>query len=125
MSKMAAALEKRMRFQFECSVIEWKVPSRKDMLAHVVAEGGKKKITLPPGYSDFYTLRFLFHELTHVAAPGELAAFMDWEEDILECVAEANLMKYVIENPRIHEYWIQRLIDVGWVDQLRKRKRAK
>lgn len=122
MSKMSAALEKRLRFQMDCSIIQWKEPKKGGPLATVEADKGKKVICLPPGYSDIYTLRFLFHELTHVAAPGELSAFMDWEEDILEYVAEANLMKYVLENPRIHEFWIGKLVDAGWVDRLKKRR---
>ena len=124
MSKMAVSLEKRLRFQFECSVIHWKKP-KKDQFAHVSAENGKKVIDLPPGYSDDYTLRTLFHELSHVAIPGELSAFMDWEEDLLEKVVEPNLMAYVLSEPRLHEFWLSKLKEAGWVDRLKRRKEAK
>lgn len=122
-SKMSRMLEKRLRFQMDCSTIVWKVPKVGDYEATIDPVSGHHTIHLPPGYDDFYTLRFLFHELGHVAAPGELSAFHDWEEDILERVEEPQLMAYILANSRIHEYWLRRLREVGWVDQLKKAKR--
>lgn len=114
-----SSLEKRLRFQFDCSTIRWRHP-KDEMFASVVADSGRKVIDLPPGYDDWYTLRTLFHELCHVAVPGELAAFGKFEEPILERVLEPALMHYVMEHPRIHEAWLKRLRDSGWTEPKRK-----
>lgn len=124
MSMTPASLEKRLRFQMDCSTVRWVHP-KTDRFASVVSDKGKKTIDLPPGYDDFYTLRTLFHELGHVAAPGELAAFGNMEEDVIERVLEPRLMAYVLSHPRIHEFWLRQLREAGWVETLRKRKGAK
>jgi hypothetical protein len=104
----AANLEKRLRFSFECSTIKWRVP-KSDVFAHVDADKGQHVVVLPPGYDDNYTLRTLFHELCHVAIPGELGAFGAFEEDILIRVLEPALMQHVVDRPRKHAWWIKRL----------------
>jgi hypothetical protein len=114
MSMTPASLEKRLRFQMDCSTVRWKHP-KTERFASVVADKGMKSIELPPGYDDHYTLRTLFHELCHVAIPGELAAFGKFEEDILERVLEPRLMAYVLERPRVHEWWLKKLKEAGWV----------
>ena len=124
MSMTPASLERRLRFQFDCSTVRWVTP-KTDRFASVVADKGKKEIDLPPGYDDYYTLRTLFHELSHVAMPGELAAFGNMEEEVLERVIEPRLMAYVLSRPRIHEFWLAKLREAGWVSTLRKRKGAK
>jgi hypothetical protein len=119
----AASLEKRLRFQMDCSTIRWKDP-KTERFASVVADKGLKAIDLPPGYDDFYTLRTLFHELCHVAVPGELAAFGKFEEDVLERVMEPGLMAYVLARPRVHEWWLRKLRESGWVDALNKKRKG-
>jgi hypothetical protein len=101
-------LEKRLRFAFDCSEIRWTNP-KNTQFAAVTASAGKHIIYLPPGYDDDYTLRTLFHELCHVAIPGELGAFGSFEEDILLRVLEPRLMQYLVEKPRKHEWWLKQL----------------
>ena len=101
-------LEKRLRWAFECSTIVWRKP-KSDQFARVTADAGKKLIVLPPGYDDDYTLRTLLHELTHVAIPGELGAFGDFEEDILMRVLEPRIMQHLVECPRKHSWWLKKL----------------
>ena len=102
-----AALEKRMRFAFECSTIRWAKP-KDEQFAAVTADAGKKVILLPPGYDDDYTLR----ALCHVAIPGELGAFGVFEEDILMRVLEPRLMHHLVERPRKHAWWLRKLREV-------------
>lgn len=104
----AARLEKRLRYAFECSSIVWKKP-KNEQFAAVIADAGGKTIYLPPGYDDDYTLRTLLHELCHVAIPGELGAFGDFEEDILMRVLEPALMDYLVNHPRSHSWWLRKL----------------
>jgi hypothetical protein len=104
-------LEKRLRWAFECSTVVWKKP-KADQFARVTADAGKKLILLPTGYDDFYTLQTLFHELAHVAIPGELGAFGDFEEDILMRVIEPALMNHLTECPRKQAWWLKRLRDL-------------
>ena len=104
-------LEKRLRFAFECSTIRW-AHREDDQFAAVTADAGKKVIYLPPGYDDDYTLRTLFHELCHVAIPGELGAFGVFEEDILMRVLEPRLMNHLVERPRKHAWWLRKLREV-------------
>ena len=104
----AARLEKRLRYAFECSSIVWQKPKR-NQFAAVVADAGGKVIYLPPGYDDDYTLRTLLHELCHVAIPGELGAFGDFEEHILERVLEPQLMDHLTACPRKHAWWLRKL----------------
>ena len=101
-------LEKRLRYAFDCSTIVWKKP-KADTFASVTADAGAKVIHLPPGYDDDYTLRTLFHELCHVAVPGELGAFGEFEEDILMRVLEPRLMQHLVECPRKHSWWLKKL----------------
>jgi hypothetical protein len=103
-----ARLEKRLRYAFECSSIVWRTP-RAEQFAKIIADAGDKVISLPPGYDDDYTLRTLFHELCHVAIPGELGAFGVFEEDILMRVLEPRLMTYLVERPRKHAWWLKKL----------------
>ena len=104
-------LEKRLRFAFECSTVRWANP-KDDQFAAVTADAGQKVIYLPRGYDDDYTLRTLFHELCHVAIPGELGAFGDYEEDILMRVLEPRLMNHLVERPRKHAWWLRKLREV-------------
>lgn len=106
-----ARLEKRLRFAFECSTVRWKHP-KAEQFASVVADAGNKVIELPPGYDDDYTLRTLLHELCHVAIPGELGAFGDFEEDILMRVLEPRLMSHLVERPKKHSWWLKKLREV-------------
>lgn len=101
-------LEKRLRWALDCSIIVWRAP-KKNQFARVTADAGKKVIELPPGHDDFYTLRTLLHELCHVAVPGELGAFGDFEEDVIERVLEPRLMDYLLRNPRKQEFWLKKL----------------
>lgn len=101
-------LEKRLRFAFECSTIRWSQP-KNERFAAVTADAGQKVIILPPGCDDDYTLRTLFHELCHVAIPGELGAFGAFEEDILLRVLEPRLMHHLVERPRKHSWWLRKL----------------
>lgn len=103
-----ASLEKRLRFAFDCSTVRWKAP-KAEQFARVDADAGKKVISLPPGYDDDYTLRTLFHELCHVAIPGELGAFGVYEEDIIMRVLEPRLMHHLVERPRKHAWWLRKL----------------
>jgi hypothetical protein len=104
-------LEKRLRFAFECSTIVWAAPKH-DQFAAVLANAGEKTIYLPSGYDDDYTLRTLFHELCHIAIPGELGAFGVFEEDILLRVLEPRLMHHLVERPRKHAWWLRKLQEV-------------
>jgi hypothetical protein len=104
----ASRLEKRLRFAFECSTVMWANP-KDEQFAAITADAGKKVIYLPPGYDDDYTLRTLFHELAHVAIPGELGAFGEYEEDILLRVLEPSLMQHLVERPRKHAWWLRKL----------------
>jgi hypothetical protein len=107
-------LEKRLRFQLECSTIVWKKP-KSSAFASVTADAGKKRIVMPlahplgKSYDDWYLLQTLFHELAHVAVPGELGAFGNMEEDVLERVIEPRLMAWVVKRPRIHAWWLRKL----------------
>ena len=101
-------LEKRLRFAFECSTVRWANP-KDEQFAAITADAGKKVIYLPPGYDDDYTLRTLFHEIAHVAIPGELGAFGDFEEDILMRVIEPRLMHHLTECPRKQAWWLKKL----------------
>ena len=101
-------MEKRLRFAYECSTIRWKHP-KDDQFACVTPDAGKHLIELPPGFDDDYTLRTLIHELCHVAIPGELGAFGTFEEDILMRVLEPRMMHHLIERPRKHAWWLNRL----------------
>lgn len=101
-------LEKRLRWAFDCSAVRWKKP-RKEQFARVDADAGKKVITLPEGHDDDYTLRTLFHELCHVAIPGELGAFGKFEEDIILRVLEPRMMEWLVGHPRCHSWWLKKL----------------
>lgn len=103
-----ARLEKRLRFQLDCSRIVWK-RARRGQFAKVVAESGQNIIYLPPGHDDDFTLRTLLHELMHVAIPGELAAFGIFEEDILERVLEPRMMDHLLRHPAKQAWWLKRL----------------
>ena len=102
-------LEKRLRFQLDCSEVRWRKPKKDGTFAQVEADSGKKIIWLPPGFDDHYTLRTMFHELCHVAIPGELAAFGDFQEDVIERVLEPRLMEYMVRHPRSHSWWLKKL----------------
>lgn len=106
-----ASLEKRLRFAFECSTVVWSKP-KDEQFAAITADAGRKVIYLPPGYDDDYTLRTLFHELAHVAMPGELGALGDFEEDILLRVIEPRIMQHLVERPRKHAWWLKKLREV-------------
>jgi hypothetical protein len=101
-------LEKRLRFALECSTVKWSDP-KDNQFAAITADSGTNIIYLPPNYDDDYTLRTLFHELSHVAIPGELGAFGSFEEDILMRVIEPRLMQHLVERPRKHSWWLKRL----------------
>lgn len=103
-----ASLEKRMRFAFDCSRVVWKRP-KGDQFAAVTADKGSKVVYLPPGYDDDYTLRTLFHELCHIAIPGELGGFGTFEEDIIMRVLEPRLMAHLMDCPRKHSWWLRKL----------------
>ena len=104
-------LEKRLRFAFDCSTVVWKKP-KADTFASVTADKGTKVVYLPPGYDDDYTLRTLFHELCHIAIPGELGSFGDFEEDIIMRVLEPRLMAHLMDCPRKHAWWLKKLREV-------------
>jgi hypothetical protein len=102
------AVEKRLRLLFANSVVRFGKLKR-PTLACTTMEAGKHVITLPDGHDDFYTLRVLFHELIHLALPGELAAFGTWEESIIERVAEPELMHWITGRPRVQAWWLKQL----------------
>ena len=104
----ASRLEKRLRFQLDCSTIVWR-KAKSDQFAKVVADAGSKVVSLPPGYDDYFTLQALVHELAHVAIPGELGAFGEFEEDILERVIEPAMMDHLLNSPRKHAWWLKKL----------------
>ena len=108
MSLTAASLEKRMRFLLDTAKVVWRKPT-KHMWAYMQPSSGQVTIALPPGKDDDYTLRYLLHELSHYALPGELAAFGAFEEDIIERVLEPRLIEYVLKYRTKHEWWIKRL----------------
>lgn len=103
-----ATLERRLRLLFDSSTVRF-AKLKDPTIASVDMDYGKVVITLPPGYDDDYTLRLLFHELVHMAMPGELSAMGEWEEDILRRVAEPKLMELMLKRPRRHEWWLKRL----------------
>jgi hypothetical protein len=107
-------LEKRLRFQLDCSRIVWKKPTKKQF-ARVDHDMGGFKITLPTEhhqgktYDDEYLLQTLFHELTHVSMPGELWAWGDFTEDILTRVVEPRLMAHLANEPKVQAWWLKAL----------------
>ena len=108
---MEPTLERRMRLLFSASVVRFG-KLKKPTFACVTMENGKAVITLTDGFDDDYTLRTLFHELVHLAMPGELSSWGSWEEDILERVVEPNLMRWIVGRPRIHSWWLRQVADL-------------
>ena len=103
-----AAVEKRLRLVFAAHVVRFG-KLKKPTLAVVTMDAGKAVITLPRGYDDYMTLMMLLHELMHFAMPGELAAWGEWEEDMLERVAEPRLMQWIVGHPRAYAWWLKNL----------------
>jgi hypothetical protein len=102
-------MERRLRLMFDASSVRFGRLKSPNDVAQVHMDYGKHVITLPPGYDDDYTLRLLFHELLHIAMPGELSALGDWEEEFLRRVAEPKMMDQMLRSPRSHEWWLKRL----------------
>ena len=103
-----SSLEKRLRFQLACSVIVWR-KAQPHRFASVTSESGRHRISLPPGYDDWYTLQTLIHELCHVAVPGELGAFGSFQEDIIERVLEPRLVDWLARHPKAQGWWLAKL----------------
>ena len=104
---MSSALERRLRLLYNNVNLRFGVV--KGGVGMAVMDAGKVTITLPLGYDDDYTRRVLIHALTHHAMPGELAAWGDYEEDILNRVVEPRMMQHITERARIHAWWLRRL----------------
>jgi hypothetical protein len=104
-------LEKRLRFALDCTKVVWRKEPFRSHFAQVTADKGNKVVVLPLGHDDDFTLRTLFHELCHVAIPGELGAFGAFEEDILERVLEPRLMEHLLNRPRKHSWWLKKLAE--------------
>lgn len=73
------------------------------------SDAGSVLITLPPGFDDDYTLRYLLHELCHSTIPSELASFGAFEEPIIERVLEPALIAHLLDSPRKHSWWLNQL----------------
>ena len=102
-----ATIERRLRLLYDATRVQF--GDLKASTACTTMDGGKAVVTLPHGYDDYYTLQILLHELVHLAMPGQLAAWGTWEEDIVVRVAEPNLMHWLTEHPKRHEWWVKRL----------------
>lgn len=81
----------------------------KECEAYAISAGGDKFITLPIDFDDDYTLRYLLHELCHLALPGELGAFGKLEEEIIIRVLEPFVFKHLLDNPKKHSWWLNQL----------------
>lgn len=119
----AAALEKRLRLLFAATPIRWQEPAERSHFANITMDKGAAYITMPQGFGPYYTLMKLIHELSHKAIPGELAAFGEMEEDILERVVEDWLWDHIVRRPRKHEWWINQMVESGWLEPRKGRKR--
>lgn len=103
-----AALNKRMLFVFE--TVRMRYGHLKTAEAQVTPRHAEAAaITIPHGFDDDYTLRYVFHELLHIVLPGELGAFGQYEEDIIKRVLEPSLIRYVTDNGRRHARWLNNL----------------
>ena len=100
-------LEKRLRYAFAVSRIVWKKP--RGSYADVNSDKGAHVIRIPPEGDDDWQLRSLIHELCHVAIPGELGAFGDFEEDVIERVLEPRMMDHLLRSPRKQAWWLKKL----------------
>lgn len=100
-----AALNKRMLYVFETVKVRFGKPKSCEAIVSP-SQGQVTPITIPRGFDDDYTLRYIFHELAHVVLPGELSAFGEFEEDIIVRVLEPAWIRYVTSNGRRHARWL-------------------
>ena len=105
----AASLNKRMLFVFKTVKMRYGKLKSCEAIVSPRQGGDPTPITIPRGFDDDYTLRYVFHELSHIVLPGELGAFGEFEEDIIIRVLEPAWIRYVTANGRRHAAWISNL----------------